>query len=286
MKLTISNLTKRYGSNKIGLSDFSMNLSSGILGVLGPNGAGKFTLIKMISTICKPSAGSITINGEDIVLNPNSMRKVLGYLPQNFGVYPNLNAYEFLSYIAAMKGMGRKGLKERIETLLDGLNLIESAKNHLGTYSGGMIQRLGIAQTLLNNPKIIIFDEPTVGLDPVERLQFRDLISDLASDKIIILSSHIVSDIESITDVVAIMQNGTLLYKGNHEDIIQLANQNVFVTKVEKENSSSFKSIHTIINSYRMKNEFNLRYISETQSAFAEMVSPTLEYAYIFLPKN
>jgi len=166
MELTIKNLTKRYSPKKIGLNDYSINITSGILGLLGPNGAGKSTMIKMISTISKPTEGNILLNGEDILKKPNYMRKMLGYLPQDFGVYPNLNAYEFLNYMAAMKGVGGKGLKEKIDFLLEGLNLTEAAKNQLGTYSGGMVQRVGIAQALLNDPKVLIFDEPTVGLDP------------------------------------------------------------------------------------------------------------------------
>ncbi len=286
MELAINNLTKKYGSKKLGLSDYSINISSGILGLLGPNGAGKSTLIKMISSISKPTKGSISLNGNDILKSPNYIRKMLGYLPQDFGVYPNLNAFEFLSYMAAMKGVGGKGLHERIEKLLMEVNLIESANNQLGTYSGGMIQRIGIAQALLNDPKVIIFDEPTVGLDPEERLRFRDLISDLANDRIIILSSHIVSDIETIADEVAIMKQGSLIVKDSQEDIIQLADGKVYETTVSKSNINNFKSYHTVVSSYRMKDNFKVRYISENPNVGSENVTATLEDAYIYLTKN
>lgn len=286
MELAINNLTKKYGSKKLGLSDYSINISSGILGLLGPNGAGKSTLIKMISSISKPTKGTISLNGNDILKSPNYIRKMLGYLPQDFGVYPNLNAFEFLSYMAAMKGVGGKGLNARIEKLLMEVNLIEAANNQLGTYSGGMIQRIGIAQALLNDPKVIIFDEPTVGLDPEERLRFRDLISDLANDRIIILSSHIVSDIETIADEVAIMKKGELIVKDSQEDIIQRAQGKVYETTVSKSNINNFKNYHTVVSSYRMQDSFRVRYISENPNIDAENVTATLEDAYIYLTKN
>ncbi|WP_299883986.1 ABC transporter ATP-binding protein [uncultured Lacinutrix sp.] len=287
MQLEIKNITKKYGSKKIGLSDYSLNITSGILGLLGPNGAGKSTLIKIISTISKPTDGTIYLNGNNILKKPNYIRKMLGYLPQDFGVYHNLNAYEFLAYIAAMKGIGGKGLHSRIEKLLEEVNLIEHAKNHLGTYSGGMIQRIGIAQALLNDPKVIIFDEPTVGLDPEERLRFRDLLSDLAKDRIIILSSHIVSDIETIADEVAIMKKGSLIVKGSQEDIINIADGKIFESIVEKSKINDFKRSHTIISSYRMQNEFRVRYIpGESYSDAKHNVPATLEDAYIYLTKN
>ena len=211
MKLQIDNLSKSYGRNQYGLKDFSLSIEPGILGLLGPNGAGKSTLLKMIATVIKPTEGSIRLDGTDLAKQPNEMRKLLGFLPQDFGVYPNLNAYEFLSYMAALKGVGGKGLRQRISSLIEGLNLMEAAKRPIGSYSGGMRQRIGIAQALLNNPKVLLLDEPTVGLDPEERVRFRNLIVDLAQNTIVILSSHIVSDIDTIADQVAIMSKGSLV---------------------------------------------------------------------------
>lgn len=223
MSLTITNVTKQYSQHKTALTDYSITINKGVLGLLGPNGAGKSTIMKIIATISQPTSGSVLLDGVDIIKQPNAIRKILGYLPQDFGVYPNLNAYEFLEYIAAMKGVGGRGLRQRIDMLLEGVNLTADAKRPIGTYSGGMKQRIGIAQALLNDPKVLIFDEPTVGLDPEERMRFRQLIADLAKDCIIILSSHIISDIETIANEVAIMQSGKLIVHATKQEIISQA---------------------------------------------------------------
>jgi len=243
MRLQIENISKRYRKDSYGIKDFSMIIENGILGLLGPNGAGKSTLLKLIATVSKPTQGIISLNKNNIVKDANYMRKQLGFLPQDFGVYPNLNAYEFLTYIAAMKGVGGPGLKSQINQLLEGLNLMEVAKKPIGSYSGGMKQRVGIAQALLNNPNIIIFDEPTVGLDPEERVRFRNLISELANDRIVILSSHIVSDIDSVADKVAIMKNGTLLIHGTQEQVIQNHStlEDAYLYLTNSESSVDFK---------------------------------------------
>jgi ABC-2 type transport system ATP-binding protein len=256
--------------------------------LLGPNGAGKSTLMKIIATISKPTTGKLFLDGEDIVNNPDKIRKILGYLPQDFGVYPNLNAYEFLEYIAALKGVGGSGLRKRIDMLLDGVNLTADAKRHIGTYSGGMKQRIGIAQALLNDPKVLIFDEPTVGLDPEERVRFRQLISDLANDCIIILSSHIVSDIEAIADEVAIMQNGTLLEKGMQPDIINMVEGRVFEVILNSNDLTSLKAKHLVIDTSRQKENTKVRYITKNNAPdpASVAVNATLEDAYLFLTQN
>ncbi|MDB5090061.1 MAG: transporter ATP-binding protein [Mucilaginibacter sp.] len=288
MALEIKNLTKQYNKHKTGLSDYSITIDKGILGLLGPNGAGKSTLMKIIATISKPTSGTLFLDGEDIVNNPDKIRKILGYLPQDFGVYPNLNAYEFLEYIAALKGVGGAGLRKRIDMLLDGVNLTADAKRPIGTYSGGMKQRIGIAQALLNDPKVLIFDEPTVGLDPEERVRFRQLISDLAGDCIIILSSHIVSDIEAIADEVAIMQNGTLLEKGMQPDIVKLVDGKVFETVLSSNNLTALKAKHLVIDTSRQKELTRVRYITKNESAEPSSiaVNATLEDAYLFLTQH
>jgi len=199
--------------------------------------------MKIIATISQPTEGTLTLDGHDIVKEPDHIRKILGYLPQDFGVYANLNAYEFLEYMAAMKGVGGSGLRKRIGMLLEGVNLIEAARLPIGTYSGGMKQRIGIAQALLNDPKILIFDEPTVGLDPEERVRFRNLIAGMANDCIIILSSHIVSDIETIADEVAIMKSGTLITKGIQADVIKTVEGKVFEIVVDSASADAFKQI-------------------------------------------
>jgi ABC-2 type transport system ATP-binding protein len=288
MSLVITNLTKQYNKNKTGLSNYSITIEKGVLGLLGPNGAGKSTLMKIIATISKPTEGTLFLDGEDIVKNPDRIRKVLGYLPQDFGVYPNLNAYEFLEYIAAMKGVGGKDLRKRIDMLLEGVNLTADAKRPIGTYSGGMKQRIGIAQALLNDPKVLIFDEPTVGLDPEERMRFRQLISDLADDCIIILSSHIVSDIETIADEVAIMKNGLLLEKAIQSDIIKQVDGRVFETLIDNIELTIFKTKHLVVNTNRQKDKVSVRYITRgnAQEPGSATVAATLEDAYLFLTQN
>jgi ABC-type multidrug transport system ATPase subunit len=286
MKLDIQNQSKKYNRDKYGLKNFSLTIDNGILGLLGPNGAGKSTLMKIIATISRPTDGSITLDEVDITKEPNTIRKILGYLPQDFGVYPNLNAYEFLEYIAAMKGVGGSNLRPRIEQLLEGVNLIEAAKKPIGTYSGGMKQRIGIAQVLLNNPKILIFDEPTVGLDPEERVRFRNLISDLANDCIVILSSHIVSDIETIADEVAIMKNGHLITKGLQADVIEIIKEKVFELEIDNAALPAFKEKQLVLNSIRKKDKVLVRYIADEQINGAVHSTVSLEDAYLFLTKK
>ena len=286
MSLVIQNLSKKYNKEKFGLRDYSLTIQKGILGLLGPNGAGKSTLMKIIATISKPTSGILTLDGHDLIHDPNYIRKMLGYLPQDFGVYANLNAYEFLTYIAAMKGVGGPNLKSRIDMLLEGVNLIEAAKLPIGTYSGGMKQRIGIAQALLNDPKVLIFDEPTVGLDPEERVRFRNLISDLAHDCIIILSSHIVSDIETIADAVAIMKSGTLITSGTQADVIAQVDGKVFETVIDSTALEAFRSTQFVVNTIRQKDKMRLRYISDQPVPSSTPFAATLEDAYLFLTKS
>ncbi len=211
MEISIQGVSKKYRGNKFGLKDFNLELKNGIMGLIGPNGAGKSTLMRILATISKPTEGKITLDGMDIVKHPDTVRKILGYLPQDFGVYPNLTAMEFLEYIAAIKGFTGKGLKLRIEALLEELNLTTVRNRPIGTYSGGMKQRIGIAQVLLGDPKLLILDEPTVGLDPEERVRFRNLLTELSGERIVILSSHIVSDIETMANDVTIIFQGRVL---------------------------------------------------------------------------
>lgn len=286
MRLELQNVSKRYSNTSYGLQNFSMTIEKGILGLLGPNGAGKSTLLRMIATVNKPTEGLISLNKNNIVKDPNYMRKQLGFLPQDFGVYPNLNAIEFLKYMAALKGVGGENLTPRILELLEGLNLMAVAKKPIGSYSGGMKQRVGIAQTLLNNPKIVIFDEPTVGLDPEERVRFRNLISELANDCIVILSSHIVSDIDTIADQVAVMKNGKLLSYGNPENIMDQVAGKVYEIAMEKEEVSAFAKAYTTISTARKEGKVTLRYIAETHLENSVIQLPTLEDAYLYLTKR
>jgi ABC-2 type transport system ATP-binding protein len=283
MRLEINNISKKFNSNKYGLTNFTLKLENGILGLLGPNGAGKSTLMKIIATVSRPTEGTVTLDGIDITKNPDYIRRMLGYLPQDFGVYPNLNAYEFLRYMAAMKGVGGPGLSNLIAQLLEGVNLTAAAKTRIGTYSGGMKQRIGIAQALLNSPKILILDEPTVGLDPEERVRFRNLLSELAGDCIVILSSHIVSDIVTIADEVAIMKEGKLLKNGYQPDIIEIVTNKVYETEIDKEDVTAFKKQHLVINTIRNKVKAHVRFTSDSQIAHSTLATASLEDAYLYL---
>jgi ABC-2 type transport system ATP-binding protein len=188
-----------------------LRLEPGILGLLGPNGAGKSTLMRMLATVTKPTSGTIRFNGSDVTASPDALRRTLGYLPQDFGIYPHLTAVEFLEYIGALKGIPRRALRARIDALLDALNLTQVRSRALGGFSGGMRQRVGIAQALLNDPRLLIVDEPTAGLDPEERQRLRTLLRQMAGDRIIIFSTHICSDVESIATRVAVVAGGALL---------------------------------------------------------------------------
>ena len=228
MELSIKTISKQYKGNFWGLRDFSLTLSSGVLALLGPNGAGKSTLMRILATITQPTSGSVTWNGMDIIKSPDELRAVLGYLPQDFGVYPNLNAVEFLEYIAALKGLDRRAARKRITELLEVVNLFDVRNRPLGGYSGGMKQRVGIAQALLNDPQLLIVDEPTVGLDPEERVRFRNLISDLAGQRIVILSTHIVSDAEATATEIAVINHGRLIQYTAPERMLQVVDGKVW----------------------------------------------------------
>ncbi len=286
MQLSIQSISKKYKKGKFGLQDFSLELESGIVGLLGPNGAGKSTLMKILATISKPTEGSLYLNGMDIISNPNAMRNILGYLPQEFGVYPNLNAFEFLEYIAALKGVGGKHLRKKIEGLLEHVNLIEAAKSPIGSYSGGMKQRIGIAQVLLNDPKIMIFDEPTVGLDPEERVRFRNLISDLAHDSIVILSSHIVSDIESIADTIAIMKSSKMLTSGSLNTVSKVADGYVYEVNMQQKDLQEFRSKYSVVNTARQEHGIRVRYLADHPVQNSVSVKETLEDAFLLTTKK
>ena len=212
MELSLDRLTKHYGS-KIAVDCVSATLKPGVYGLLGANGAGKTTLMRMMCAILEATSGEVFLDGKDVISMGEDYRNVLGYLPQDFGYYPNYSAVEFLMYISALKGIPRNIAKKRARELLEEVGLGDFANKKVKTFSGGMKQRVGIAQALLNNPDILILDEPTAGLDPKERVRFRNLLSDYAGDKIVILSTHIVSDIEAIADEVLLMKKGSLYYR-------------------------------------------------------------------------
>ncbi|MBN2002491.1 MAG: ABC transporter ATP-binding protein [Anaerolineae bacterium] len=283
MQLAIHNLGKQYKRDFWGLKDFSLEIESGILGLLGPNGAGKSTFMRMLATITQPTEGTIVWNGADIVKSPDSLRTVLGYLPQDFGVYPNLNAVEFLEYMAAIKGLDTKTARTRVAELLQVVNLVEAAKRPLGGYSGGMKQRVGIAQALLNDPQLLIVDEPTVGLDPEERVRFRNLLSDLAGERIVILSTHIVSDVEAIATRIVLINKGRLVRAAAPEALLQELEHKVWEWTVPSDKLPALKSQHIVSGAIRRSDGVQVRVVSPARpEAQAVNVSPNLEDAYLF----
>lgn len=215
MELVIDRVSKQF-QNKIAVDNISLHLGKGVYGLLGSNGAGKTTLMRMICGILKPDRGTAAFNGYDVSME--EYRALLGYLPQDFGYYPDFSGRDFLLYMAALKGLGKAQARRRCEELLELVSLRETAGKKIKTYSGGMKQRLGIAQALLNDPQLLVLDEPTAGLDPKERVRFRNLIAETGKESIVLLSTHIVSDVEHIADQVLVMKEGQLIYQGKWED--------------------------------------------------------------------
>ena len=284
MVMSIQKLSKQYNKTNWGLRDFTLEIGPGVLGLLGPNGAGKSTLMRILATITKATSGSVTWNGTDIAKSPNNLRAVLGYLPQDFGVYPNLSAVEFLEYMAVIKGLDAKTMKRRIDELLQVANLVEAAKRPLGGYSGGMKQRVGIAQALLNDPQLLIVDEPTVGLDPEERVRFRNLLSDLSGERIVILSTHIISDVESTATHIVLIDKGRLLRKAAPEDLLKELENKVWEWSVSSDELIALKQKHIVSGTIRRSDGVQVRVVSEDQpETGAQNVSPNLEDAYLYI---
>jgi ABC-type multidrug transport system ATPase subunit len=238
--------------------------------------------MRILATISRPSEGRVTWDGEDIVQSPDDLRAVLGYLPQDFGVYPHLNAVEFLEYIAAIKGLDTAAGKRRIGELLELVNLTEVGKRPLGGYSGGMRQRVGIAQALLNDPKVLIVDEPTVGLDPEERVRFRNLLSDLSGERIVILSTHIISDVEAAADDIAVISEGRLVAHSTAELLLADVEGKVWIWVIASSEFNMVKRDYLISSTIRKSDGVHVRVISnEAPDGDAQLVSPSLEDAYL-----
>lgn len=221
MLLEIDRISRRYSARVWGLRDLSLRLGPGLHGLLGPNGAGKSTLMRILATLDRPTEGEVRWNGGDITEDPDALRRELGYLPQDFGVYPQLDAVEFLHYIAAAKGLTRQVAAARIEQLLIQLNLAGVARRRLATFSGGMKQRVGVAQALLNDPRLLIADEPTTGLDPEERASLRELLRQLAGERVVLLSTHIVPDVAAIAGTIAVMAAGCLIVHASPAELLR-----------------------------------------------------------------
>lgn len=280
--LTIKNITKRYG-DFCALKNINMEFKNGVYGLLAPNGAGKTTLIKMIATLIFPSEGEILYNGENIVTMDEKYRDILGYLPQDFGYYKNYSPNKFLMYLAALKGIEKSVAKEKIKELLKLVVLEDVADKKMRKFSGGMIQRVGIAQALLNDPKILILDEPTAGLDPKERVRFRNLLSELSRDRIIIVSTHIVSDIEFISNEIVMIKDKELLYKDNIDNICEKLHGRVFETEIETNEIIDFRKKYLSLSEKQEHGKVKVRFISEKPYDKSwNLVYPSLEDVFLY----
>lgn len=274
--LSIHHVTKTYGK-VTAVDDLSLELKPGVVGLIGHNGAGKTSLMQMIATLTRPTAGRIEFNGVDITKQPDAIRTRLGFLPQDFGVYPHLTAREFLRYFAALKGVADGG---RIQQLLERVNLHEHADRLAATFSGGMRQRLGIAQALLNDPDVLIVDEPTAGLDPGERLRFRHLLAEIGFEKLVIVSTHIVSDIENMAQQIAVMKSGKLIAFETPESILSSARGQVWEMTVDATSYSELAASRKVLQAQREGDRYLLRLVQgSSPSPAARQVEPSLEEA-------
>ena len=281
MRLTLERLSKQF-KNRIAVENVNAELTEGIYGFLGANGAGKTTLMQMICGIVAPTSGEVKLNGKNVTEMGEQFRDLLGYLPQEFGYTPGFTAEDFLLYIASVKGLDPRYARRRTRELMKLVSLEGDMKQKIRTFSGGMKRRLGIAQALLNDPKILIMDEPTAGLDPKERAYFRNVISEMAQDKIIIISTHIVSDIEYISDQVIIMKKGRFILQGTTEELTAEAEGMVWSCRVPVREWAAFEISHTVANSRNLGEMVEARVISpERPCADAEEAEPTLEDLYL-----
>jgi ABC-type multidrug transport system ATPase subunit len=282
MELLIDRVTKHYKRKPWALREFSLQLGPGVIGLLGPNGAGKSTLMRILATVSKPTEGRVTWNGADTTDDPDAIRTILGYLPQDFGVYPNLTPVEFLGYLAAAKGLTFAHARKRIDELLALVNLSEVRSQPLGSFSGGMRQRVGIAQALLNDPRLVIVDEPTAGLDPEERARFRDLLTDLSGDRIVLLSTHIVSDVEAAATSIALIAGGQLIRHAAPETLLRDVDGRVWECVVGSDDVEGIRRDWLVTGTVRRADGVRVRIVSsEPPRPDARPLAPTLEDVYL-----
>lgn len=283
-KLEIVNLTKSY-KYKNANENINLVLESGVYGLLGPNGAGKTTLMKQVATLKQPTSGKILYNGKDINTLDENYRAIVGYLPQDFDAYKNFSAKDFLLYIGALKGMDKRTAKEKADKLLKLVGLYDVRNKAISKFSGGMKRRVGIAQALLNDPKILILDEPTAGLDPQERARFRNLLSQIGKETIVILSTHIISDIESVAKETIMIKDGKVLLQGTHKEILDDMNGKVYSIKVKNESEVyAIQNKYKIVSIQRGVEDIELRVISENliTDFDAKSIEPRFEDVYMF----
>jgi ABC-2 type transport system ATP-binding protein len=280
--LIVNNLSKSFGSFSV-LEDINLEFKNGVYGLLAPNGAGKTTLIKLLTTLIFPTKGEIIFDGVDIVALDEGYREILGYLPQDFGYYKNYSPKQFLLYLSALKGIEKSKANETIDELLELVALKDVANKKMRKFSGGMIQRVGIAQALLNNPRVLILDEPTAGLDPKERVRFRNIISELSRDRIIIISTHIVSDIEFIANEVIMIKDKKILYKDTIENICITLEGKVYETEIDYSFAKEFRSNHISLSEKQENGKMKIRFIEESEKSEEwKVVRPNLEDIFLY----
>lgn len=284
--LIVNNVSKSYGKFSV-LEDINIEFENGVYGLLAPNGAGKTTLIKMLTTLLFPDKGEILYNGKDIFSMGDAYRDILGYLPQDFGYYKNYSPRRFLNYLSALKGIDRDKAKNKVYELLKQVGLENVADKKMKKFSGGMIQRVGIAQAMLNDPKILILDEPTAGLDPKERVRFRNLLAELSRDRIVILSTHIVSDIESIANEIIMIKDKKILYKDKLKNICKILEGMVYETEVEFEEVSHFRKKFFSLSERQEGDNMKIRFISNEKFENSwNSVEPTVEDVFLYVYKD
>ncbi|MGI6736188.1 MAG: ABC transporter ATP-binding protein [Anaerovoracaceae bacterium] len=282
MELSLNNLTKKYDA-LTAVKDVNYTMTSGVYGLLGVNGAGKTTLMRMICTLIKPSQGNITCDGKEIYEMEESYRGQLGYLPQDFGYYPDLTVSDYLMYIASIKGLRPAFARNRAKILLAQVGLKKSSKMKMRKLSGGMLRRVGIAQAMLNDPKILILDEPTAGLDPNERIRFRNLISELADDRLVLLSTHIVSDVEFIANEIILMNKGEFFFTGTAENVISSIGKEVWTCAVPRQEVDEYLKHYLVANVKTSSQGAELRILSDHPPVpNARQEQATLEDAFLF----
>ena len=286
MELQLDRVTKQYGTKRA-VDRLNLSMKVGVYGLLGANGAGKTTLMRLLCDILNPTSGEIRYDGQNIHVMGEEYRSLLGYLPQNFGYYPEFTAEKFMLYMAALKGLNRSFAQNRTEELLRLVGLEKERRKKIKTFSGGMKRRLGIAQAMLNEPEILILVEPTAGLDPKERVRFRNLISSFSKDKIVLLSTHIVSDVEYIADKIFLMKEGQILKEGTPEEITAQMNGLVWECEVDEKRAAELEYRYTIVNMKKKNGAIELRIVSDTKPDEAAIsVDATLEDMYLYYFKE
>ncbi|BBI31262.1 ABC transporter ATP-binding protein [Cohnella abietis] len=281
--LTVNQVSKNFGSF-CALKGINLEFTNGVYGLLAPNGAGKTTLIKMLATLLFPSEGEILYKGESIIRMDERYRELLGYLPQEFGYYKNDSPKKYLLYISALKGLPASKAKRRVQELLKLVALEQVMNKKMKKFSGGMIQRVGIAQAMLNDPKILILDEPTAGLDPKERVRFRNLLTELARDRIVILSTHIVSDVESIANEIVMIKDSQVLYKDSIASICKVIEGWVYETEIDYDAASEFRKHYLSLSEKQEEGKLKIRFISkEAANPLWKAVSPSLEDVFLYI---